>query len=112
MKHEHFKSFKLDDEKGIVEFLNGKITAKSISITNGIVVFGYVDSASTHHYSLVTENLGEVTGKHFGETAIHLDNLLAAEAAKHTGVICQHVDLGEDTEALILSVTFLVAHEK
>ena len=96
MKHENFKSFK--DAGALSAFINaGHITAKSISISKGITVIGFSNSKAEHHYKIVEENFTP------SDNLEEIDALLEAAAAKHSGVVCQHVDL-EDCV-----VTFLVA---
>ena len=97
MKHEHFKSFEVNQGKPSEElnsFLTGHITAKSISVATltpdkYIVIIGYVNSKSEHQYSILTQSLGKVTDLQ------QIDSLLENAAKALEGVVCQHVSIEE-----------------
>ena len=99
MKHEKFKTYSVGS-KELVEFLNSNVTPKSISLSKGIVIIGYVDSKKEHNYKLVTEN---ITPKQGDVLAERIENAAAA----HSGVICLDVNITDNN----LELTFLIADE-
>src|SRR6185369_5214082 len=97
MSHENFKVFRLTNSQilngQIDEFIKGKLTLKSLSLTeiprsNQILVsIGYTEDETEHEYHVITSKLGTVNAM----TDDQISEALNLAAHELEGIICQDI---------------------
>ena len=113
MKHEEFKVFIIDYDEEVssneelLNFINSEnVTPKSLSVSvadeDHVVVIGYQEAKSKHHYGI------EVVKIHENDVLINgIKNSISDAAKAHDGVVCLDVHF----EERFLKITFLVAQD-